>query len=1122
MTFFLSLLFFLLLAPAPATATPPQAAVDDYRYKLGFLVCDYYANVTSDSGLNATTSLQTCIDDAWTDQLVFFLEGCGTYLISDTLKLYEWEQWNDSRNAANGSPIQSHALRGTHLCGGGARPEIKLVNNAPGFGNVAAPRPMINLRNFEAQNTNATGNPLPSHPLVYCDNPPSNPCTDPPNFRDRNSVASEEMFEGINIHTNGANGNAGAIGIQFDSAQSCYLLNSKITATGSVAGIYGVPGRGSITGNIEVIGGKYNIVTGNVGGGMTFADPQGPMMVGLTLSGATQNAIRWKDPVPPIILGFHITKSSAGAAIWSDGAPGVLRDGFIDLTGSPANTIAIHNDNGRNFYANDVWVKGTTKLVTTGGPTLHELTGTGPWARIKEYAWSDQENVDGSSDVNTWPTYESTETHFEARSWREGGPLSAVALPFTANEMVTSNAAAPPNDLQTRHLWATDGKFPSFEDGTGTGDPGCTPPVRYRNPLCYNTAATYIGYQAQNGVTSGAPDRTAAIQSAIDDADADGHNRVVIPRGTMFISSRLLLKPDTHLMGASIMVSIISYHYNWLPTAEVLTGAGSTVLIQSADSAAGTASMSMMQLHARTIPHENAFISHINWRTGKNSVLFGVLARVPSQGVGLPGQPIKSLRYSQAGGGKLYHWMLDLSDTLDSHSGYRLVQYDSNTQPAVWYGANAEITKTGALALCNIDVISNTAGVYLFGMKREGNSTGVCISNSQEVAIYGIGALKFPGGTGHHAVILTGSNNNILVANATPRQRQSAPNDNYIIRNGSTNIVKWPSSVSLFEIGTLAPFPWSGGGTLPSDPPSVRSVQVAVADTADICFDSNDSNFPTMLPATGATGLTFAVDTVPKTPNGAVDRTGIDCFRAPFAGGTITTNAQEMKVSYSPGNITSGATPPLAAAIFTDRIAENLLPTAPVPVLNMTRYRFSNFYGDLTTSTFYGATENEPLLTPVGSLFWAWMKVENSTAQAIAEPLYAYVSIDGAAAVQLADTCTGNPVAFADAPALSSGSPIVARRLTQDQSLFVPGAFFESFTSPTAIPWPAPPSETEYVISLQVCASATLGQTFRLYLRRPSNVAFASYTDATTPFFTVVSARSRVHGSRTVGGGKRQ
>jgi hypothetical protein len=111
---------------------------------------------------------------------------------------------------------------------------------------------------------------------------------------------------------------------------------------------------------------------------------------------------------------------------------------------------------------------------------------------------------------------------------------------------------------------------------------------------------------------------------------------------------------------------------------------------------------------------------------------------------------------------------------------------------------------------------------------------------------------------------------------------------------------------------------------------------------------------------------------------------------------------------------------------------------------------------------------------------------------------------------------------MADVPTLATSIPLTTRRLTQDQATFAPGYYMESTGAAVPIVWPAPSSETEIEVAVQICSTATVAQTFRLSLYRAGGIPFASYDNATTPLFTVVNQRSSGGITAQSGGGATQ
>lgn len=1074
-----------------AVAGMPASAIADARYSLGYLVCDYYTNVSGNDSTNntpGTNDLNTCIKDAYDNQLVAFLSACGTYRISTTLKMYEWIGWNSSTNAAISSPpFNTNILRGTHLCGGVVRPIVKLNASASGFTDAANPRPMIAVRTFEAQNSGAVVGTAPSNPLGL-----------PSNFRNRDAQCFQTFIEGIDFHTNA---NAGAIGVVFPCAQGSGFFNSTITATSSYAGMVGLPGRNSVTANISVTGGQYCFRSGPNVPNSTYNGTAGIVVVGLTCTGQTTTTLIFEEDVPPVLVGFDLTKSSDGSAILAN-LESVLVDGKISMSGSAADDLAINNVNSRNMYVREVWVTGSTSLIRSNGNTV---AGSGTWAKIIEYVTNDQFSKDASTNPTTFPGYTAGNARFEARSIING-VLGAAGNPV----VLTANSAATPSaDLLSRHVWTS---LPSFEDGA------------YEDPRNYS-GVSYLGLDPETNSTTGTIS-TSALQSAINSASGANFGtyagRVVIPRGSLYINGNITVPANVKLIGAGPRVSVIAQADSWAPTSAV-------PMLTTADDASATTYVGFLSLWIKTQPTATDFVSFLKWRGGKNSssaaLLLDAQFLAKFVGSGPTNQPRKAVEFTGNGGGR--HWISFTPEQIkstDRNTGYCIICLSSNTQPLSIYGCNSEAGKwVAAPQGVDIKVVSSNAGFRCYGIKREGSSRIATIADSSNVGLFGVGAISTNIGDNLNGGLqVTGGSSNILIANVTVRDMAQISNNESMIREAITgetafSTVPYPNGIAIYKRGTIFDDPFMTSP--PSNPPSFQSATVNAINTVDICFVIFDGT--PMLPSTGATGFTFTVNTVSKTPTSVV-LTSTSCYRATFAASTITVNTQVVTVAYTPGNITAGGTGTPAAAAFTSQTASNLLSGSTPPVLLHTRYQFYRFYDDWDTSLPYFSTENVPLRAHIGSLFRVVMKVTNTVAQAASEPLFPYISIDGAAAVPLPDTCTSSPVAFADVPELGSYVPLTTRRLTQDQATFVQGYYIESTGAAVPIQWPAPSSETEIGIPIQICPTATVAQTFRLSLYRAGGLPFATYDNATTPFFDIVSQRSSSSITNSAGGGVRQ
>ena len=727
-----------------AAAAIPTVASQDSRYALGYLVCDHYANVESNGTGNSTSDLNTCIRDAYLNQLVAYLEVCnGVYMINDTLQAYEWAPWNSSQNRMSAAPINNNVLRGAK-CTPTTRPEIKLMTTAPLFDNINAVRPMVAYRTFGAINEDGIGTPQPSHPLATWTS--NTGAGDPPNYREQGSIGFYEIFEGIDLHTNGHDG---AIGITMQSAQGGLLANTTITATDSIAGIFNPPGRNSLTTNVEIIGGDYCVLEGqHTTPNIQLAPTIGILMVGMTCTNPAKRAFLFKDVVPPVLVGFNITKSSNGPAIENLIAGVVLKDGMISLSGSASGDVAIQNvdaaGTGWNVYVANVFVSGTTQMVLNGPTVTAITTGSGTWTQIVEHVYTDQYQEDGSTAASIFPNYSGEQGRFEARSLiaPDGGAavLSGADLPI--NNLVRTPAITPPSDLLTRHVWSS---LPSFEDG-------------YINPTGPNCTA-YPGYDYRTAVTqqTAGNDCLAEINAAITAAAATGHKNVVIPRGAMLISGPINELGNVHLIGAGPRKSAIAYKESWAPTTAL-------PFIQTTNSTTATPYVGFMSLYIKTAPFANDFMYHMRWRSGKNSMTAALdfnaqfkcvcsgatTGACPGSNPNNTNQPRYSWWFSNNGGGRHYGNTWDLIKNFDRNTASRTVFIQGTSQALSIYGFNVEGAKTSSacgLTQANTE-ITGSANVRTYGSKHEGGAAILFITASTNIGSYGWGAMVGPGSSG--------------------------------------------------------------------------------------------------------------------------------------------------------------------------------------------------------------------------------------------------------------------------------------------------------------------------------------------------------------------------------------
>jgi Pectate lyase superfamily protein len=1086
-----SSLLSLLLASTASAAIPP-AAQTDFHYDLGYLVCDYYSGVSGSGTGDSEPGINDCIVDAYNNQLTAYLNTCGTYIIGDSLVLYKHQNM-DASGKLLAMPPQNHVFRGRHACAGGTRPVVKLKANATGFTTASAPRPMVAFRGFEETSPSAIAGLKPSNPLF-----------DPALHKEAGRNSMSNIFEGIDLDTNN---NAGAIGLVNATAQNSGTFNVKVTATGSFAGLYAPPGRTSVTANVEVNGGQYGIISGKFDSmGLPLLPQQGNVLVGLKLTNQDVRAIKYEDTVMPVIVGFDITKSSDGPAIESSAAGMILKDGKIAMSGSAANDIVIENRNSSgealNAYLSEVYISGSTQLVRSGN-TVTNKVGTATWARIVEYAANDSYQKDANTtDPNTFPaSYPENSSRFEARSVING-ILGLAAIPI--NQLATGN---PPADLITRHLWTT---MPSLED--------C--PV-YTNPLTFGATA-YTGNSMEDQ-PSKANSSLAAFNTAITNATSAGHNCVMVPRGSFLMTNTLNLDANTKLIGAGPGKSVISYKDTWAPVAAV-------PLVQTADSASGTAYIGFVGLFVKSQPIANDYIYHLKWRTGKNSMmvavgLYGQFLTKCNQTTGLP---VNKQRYAWwftgNGGGRFYSIQQNLPTNLDRHIDSRIVFLDGNTQPVTLYGNNLEGGKAAGCGVgtTNMEIKNVTAGVRGYGTKREGKSGSAIITASSNVGLYGFGAMTeglVPNAEAYYRI--TGNSTNVVIAPTTVRNNSLSTPQSLVKEvisptpsGGNFIGIPWPNGLSVYKRGTgpLDDSPF--GASTPTTSPTVFGASVNVADRVDVKWTIYDG--AAMLPASGATTFTVKVNGTAKTVTGAV-RQGNDTYYVSITPGSLTLDTQAVLVSFAPGNVTAGASPNPAATTFNDLSAVNNLNPATTASFSQTSFAFRPLSGGAAVAEWYadktGTFENVGGRFIPGAAFRVYMKMAANNADPPDDAFsVCWEKNESGTYALLTDDCTTDQTCFTDAPSLADGEPTI-ELLTPSESTFVPGVLLEHAGTTAAIDL-VNNGETAIEAAIQTSTAAAINSRFRYRICKSDGTPLnGGYTN--TPLVTITSPKSTLVGGGT-------
>ncbi len=726
------------LQPSHAWAAIPEAAKNDPLYAKGYLVVTHYAGVHND-GTNATSTtagINQALLDAYNQDvpggsLVAYFPP-GTYLVNDTLKAFTQTASDPLGPSPDWATPRNHlAMMGSTI--GPSRPLIKLTSGATGFGNAAAPKYLLEFRN------NSITPPFISDP----------------------ATGYHQMLRGIDLD---CTGNAGAIGLFFSQAQDSSIENVKVRATGSVAGIRGLPARGWGAINIEIEGGKYGIDTADT----TNA---GSVLAGITLKNQTVSAIRHDGFVPLVVVGFNIVtpNGSTQPALTieesgSSNAAGIqLIDGTITLGGVPT-VAAIDNRAGKNFYARNVYVTGATKLVKSAA--LATVTETGQWVHIAEYSYCDQSPAD-SAGKQSYDLIDGLKTKTPAP--RNNGEVVSV---------LASTTSAPPTDLASRHTWAS---LPSVDDAD-VYDP---------------VAEGVITLNEGNANVS-----ATALQAIIDNP---AHKKIFLRKGIYHLDGTLVLRKDTVLFGAARFLSRIEVNGNtWSPTSE-------TPMIRTVDDANATTTLSDVTIGVDATKLANDWFVALDWQAGRNSLVYmGQIYREPAATIPInrfETQPHSLIKIRNSGGGRWYFAGSRKTFTSD-HNAFRILKVTGTTEPLWFYGLNLE-HPSGCEAYGEI---SNAQNIRIYGMKSEFSGSAAFedksvlmkYTNVSNLAQFGSGALR-NAVQNRGAIEFLGVNTNRVLATLIAPQvdNGTATGDTLRENRGTVWGVEYPHVVALYKRGEI-------------------------------------------------------------------------------------------------------------------------------------------------------------------------------------------------------------------------------------------------------------------------------------------------------------------------------
>jgi len=591
---------------------------------------------------DSTKAIQEAVNFARDHQMVCFFPS-GTYMISDTISCIQnyYRRSNGKILSARNFPC---VLMGSR---DGKRPVIYLKPNSTGYGNRFFPKHVIHYWTRNPKDHNKPAPPL----------------------------AMNQMF--INIDILIGENNPGAVAIRHRGAQGSGIQESVIHVGDGLTGIEGGCGSGGSYADITVIGGRI---------GLDLRETQpAPTITGITLTGQEEAAIIYQGRQALSAVGVTIDYFGKGIPVVSKSANWSPFHGQISFVDSrisrktPGHAVVA----GSSIYLKNVFVKNVSQIISGQKDAL--LAGSqNKWVHVQEYTFMVQPK--------------------EWRGWQYSMNIFEGGIKRTENIRLMSNAA-PPEDLQRRHLWDRD--FPGWET------PGA---VNVKTP-------------PYNAKGDGYTDDTKAIQQAID------KNKIVfLPKGYYNISKSLVLKPDTQLIGVARHLSVITSRNG---CRGIDSPAKAAPLVQSARTADSDALLAFLSLHT---PYSNPDTYCLDWQCNGvvRDVNFDTLP--PFEGFGRPivgkkGKRTHPLLFvSGDGSGKIFNFFQDDGYRLAFQSPYSHIGIKKAKGPLAFYQCNPE----RSAGECNIKIEEST-NVSFYGIKGEGNQPVMIVRDSKNINVFGYG-----------------------------------------------------------------------------------------------------------------------------------------------------------------------------------------------------------------------------------------------------------------------------------------------------------------------------------------------------------------------------------------------
>lgn len=481
----------------------------------------------------------------------------GDYLVSDTIELPGPVEGTGN----NTNDLFCVVLGETHVAGKRAR--IVLQDNAAGFQDPEAPGLVVHIYYPTRTGYNYTGH-------------------------------FNQSWVGVDIDV--GDGNPGAVGMRFQSAEGSTLQDVTIDATDGYKGIWGIPASGGSTHKLTILGGRIGIDLREWAETSSSDDFEngvgvqpGPMISQLRLLDQTELALASRVRGSLTIVGAEIRSTAAINLIqlqahwqqqpWDSSL--CLIDTVLDM-GTDRNRATIirmqstAGFSGRGYTFHNVFVRGADQVDSS--------------ARVP-------------ANGNDWAHFEELAVSVDPPSFNGNEPEENIIVDgaiFDERYIQTRGAnEAPTEDLISLHAW--EGVFPSATM------PGI---------------ANIVDYGAD---PTGEADSSAAIQAAINDS-----RDVLVPKGTFVLDNPIELARDTRLVGLHHHVSRLrarddarERRFGGLsPDADPIP------MVSTVDDALATTTVGFVEIAAPRVARQHSrtpvVVYGLNWRAGRKSVLNNV------------------------------------------------------------------------------------------------------------------------------------------------------------------------------------------------------------------------------------------------------------------------------------------------------------------------------------------------------------------------------------------------------------------------------------------------------------------------------------------------------------------